>query len=60
MKNITYTPTLKEHLEFITKASNELAKEEQNKSVEQFLAEVEFIENLLKELKLLVALANHL
>lgn len=51
MKKVIYTQTLKNHLNLIKKTSNELAKEEPYKTVEQLLAEIEFVKNLLEESK---------
>jgi hypothetical protein len=51
MEKAIYTEALKEQLENIKKASHELAKEDSEKSVEQFLAEVDFTKMLLEETK---------
>jgi hypothetical protein len=52
MKTVTYTKTLKKQLENVRKTLSELEKEDPRKSVEQFLAEIEFIRDLLNETKI--------
>jgi hypothetical protein len=51
METITYTRALKAQLDLIKKVSEELAKEEPEKSIEQFVAEIEFVKSLLDETK---------
>lgn len=51
MKKVNYTEALKKQLELVRSFSQELAKEAPNKSVEQFLAEIEFVKNLVEETK---------
>jgi hypothetical protein len=51
MKKVIYTQALKNQLDLIKRTSHELAQEESYKSVEQLLAEIEFIKTLLEETK---------
>jgi hypothetical protein len=55
METITYTRALKAQLDLIARVSEALAKEEPGKSIEQFIAEIEFVKRLLDEAKGLVA-----
>jgi hypothetical protein len=51
MEKVTYSSELKEQLQLVAKATQELTKEDTGKSLEQFLAEISFIQYLLDELK---------
>jgi hypothetical protein len=50
-RNVKYTEVLKKQLHLITRTTTALAKEVPEKSVEQFLAENEFVKEQLDELK---------
>ncbi|MBT1689937.1 hypothetical protein [Dawidia soli] len=49
METVTYTEALKYQLAMVRETANELAKEEPSKSVEQLLAEIKFVKELLDE-----------
>ena len=51
MEKVIYSSELKEQLQLVAKATQELIKEDSCKSLEQFLAEISFIQYLLDELK---------
>ena len=51
MQKVSYTEELKEQLENIRACANEMAKEDPDKSVQQLLAEIEFVKGLLEEVK---------
>lgn len=50
-EKVLYTAKLKEQLHLIRQTTTELVKEVPEKSVEQFLAEIEFVKGQLGELK---------
>lgn len=50
-EKVVYTEELKEQLHLIKRTTTELIKEVPEKSVEQFLAEIEFVKGQLEELK---------
>lgn len=50
-EKVIYTEELKEQLHLIKRTTTELIKEVPEKSVEQFLAEIEFVKGQLDELK---------
>lgn len=50
-EKVKYTEALKKQLHLITRTTTELVKEVPEKSVEQFLAEIEFVKGQLDELK---------
>lgn len=51
LENVIYTPILKARLELIRITANELAKTDSEKTVEQFIEEIKFIEDLLDQAK---------
>lgn len=51
MEKVVYTPVLKEHLVHLNAAILELTREDTDKSVEQFLAELSFVQYLIDEIK---------
>ena len=51
MEKVVYTPVLKEHLVHLDAAIHELTREDNDKSVEQFLAELSFVQYLIDEIK---------
>jgi hypothetical protein len=55
MQNIIHTSGLTDRLQLIQKAALEFAKPDENKSREQFLAEIQLIKSLLDEVNDLVA-----
>jgi hypothetical protein len=54
MGQLLYSQQLKEQLKNIEATAKELAKEDPDKSAEQFRAEIDFIVTLLKEAQLMV------
>jgi hypothetical protein len=54
MGQLLYSQQLKEQLKNIEDTAKELAKEDPEKSAEQFRAEIDFIVALLKEAQLMV------
>lgn len=51
MEKVVYTPVLKEHLVHLDAAIHELTREDTDKSIEQFLAELSFVQYLIDEIK---------
>lgn len=51
MEKVVYTSVLKEHLVHLEAAAHELAREDDDKSIEQFLAELSFVQYLIDEIK---------
>ena len=54
MQNVNYTEALKSQLELIEKAINVSAKEVPGKTIEQLLAEIQFLKEALEEAKHLI------
>jgi hypothetical protein len=54
MQTVTYTEALKNQLAMVRETANELAREEPAKSVEQLLAEIRFVKDLLDETRAFV------
>ena len=53
---VTYTEELKTQLHQVKRTTAELVKERPEKSLEQFLAEIEFVKGQLEEVKQMVSL----
>jgi hypothetical protein len=47
MKTVNYTAALRTQLDLVRQTSNEVCREDANKTAEQLLAEIEFLKNLL-------------